>query len=209
MPRPPQEGRGRTTAKRHTPRVLERWTILLAMVAAVPACTSAPTTPTESDVNTCSNGRDDDGDGATDCRDLACTVFPFCAGTDAGIDSGPLPDVGPRPDAGCDPSLDLVLSIDVSTSMTGELMAVRDGVPRIFAPVRTTMSASNRPCGGVKNDGSVMPSTSEAARPLRSELRSPAESELLQPVVRSLGQRVGIIKPERTEGRIPDESAAY
>lgn len=43
----------------------------------------------------CSDGRDNDGDGAIDCDDLACGVHSFCAGM--------TPDAGYRPDAGAPP----------------------------------------------------------------------------------------------------------
>lgn len=77
--------------------------------------------PTESTVDQCSNGRDDDGDGFVDCNDPACRVYAFCLNIDGGTDAGPM-DAGPRPDGAlCTRPLDVVLSLDVSSSMTGIL----------------------------------------------------------------------------------------
>ncbi len=88
----------------------------------------------------CSNGRDDDDDGLVDCHDPACSVFSFCGAHDAGpadaaiadasTDAG---DAGPPVDAGtCAAPLDVVLVIDVSTSMAGELAAIGAGVTSLW-----------------------------------------------------------------------------
>lgn len=85
---------------------------------------------------TCSNNRDDDGDGLVDCHDPACTIFAFCGAQDAGPSDGGADasaDTGPVPDAGaCTQPLDVVLVVDVSTSMTGELAAIRAGVTGLW-----------------------------------------------------------------------------
>ena len=96
----------------------------------------------ESNADACSNGRDDDGDGLADCADPACGVYAFClGGPDAGrADAGPgdagLLD-GDVPDASvCAQPVDLVLSVDVSSSMADELALLRDGSEGIFAALR-------------------------------------------------------------------------
>lgn len=83
----------------------------------------------------CSNARDDDGDGLVDCHDPACSVFPFCGAHDAGpSDASPdAPDVGPLPDTGaCSAPLDVVLVVDVSTSMAGELATISAGAASLW-----------------------------------------------------------------------------
>src|SRR5690606_22930607 len=85
----------------------------------------------ETSADACSDGRDNDGDGLTDCAEPACTVHAWCGGgTDAGgavdgggagADSGPRPDGGP----GCAEPLDVVFVIDVSTSMADEVEQIR------------------------------------------------------------------------------------
>lgn len=86
----------------------------------------------------CDDGEDDDGDGLVDCRDADCWAAPVCAAADAGPDAGPGVDAGldagPRTDAGpgCGVAIDLVFTVDVSTSMRDEVAAIRDGIDRIF-----------------------------------------------------------------------------
>src|SRR5688500_11526174 len=97
-----------------------RGLILLCAVGAVvggAGCASG-----ESSVDQCSNARDDDSDGLTDCADPACRVYAFCTGADGGAaDAGPR-DAAPRPDgARCGRPLELVLVLDVSSSMEDEL----------------------------------------------------------------------------------------
>lgn len=105
---------------------------------ALAACTSSPPR-TENTADTCSNGRDDDGDSLVDCSDPACSLFSFCARTDA----GPLPDAGaldaPLADgemARCVQPIDVVFVLDVSSSMPDDLMRVRDAVPAVFDEAR-------------------------------------------------------------------------
>lgn len=82
--------------------------------------------PTESSVDACSNGRDDDRDGLIDCADPACRAYVFCLQSDAGADAGPV-DAGARPDgAVCSRPIDVVLTVDVSSSMAAELASLRD-----------------------------------------------------------------------------------
>lgn len=112
----------------------------VALALAV-GCT--PTTVrTENDVDTCSNGRDDDGDTLVDCRDPACTLFPFCS-ADAGIDAGS--DAGISDAAGldvidvpptCAQALDVVLVLDVSSSMDAELTAIQAALPAVWDRAR-------------------------------------------------------------------------
>jgi hypothetical protein len=117
---------------------------LASLCLAFPACSPAPAPATETDASTCSNGIDDDHDGMTDCRDLACSVFAFCAAMDAGNDASLVDaneDAGPPADgATCGQPLDIVFTIDVSTSMAGELAAVRDGVPSIWSTAHALSS---------------------------------------------------------------------
>ncbi len=83
---------------------------------------------------TCSNARDDDGDGLVDCHDPACGIFSFCSPHDAGTDASTAGDA--NVDAGdggtCGAPLDIVLTVDVSTSMTGELAAIGDGITHLW-----------------------------------------------------------------------------
>ena len=117
---------------------------VLALGLLASSCSTRPGPPTENDAASCSNGRDDDSDGMTDCRDLACTVFAFCATADAGLDASSLDanqDAGPPADTGiCSEPLDVVFSIDVSTSMAGELSAVREGMASIWSTAHALSS---------------------------------------------------------------------
>jgi hypothetical protein len=96
-------------------------------------------------MDTCSNARDDDGDGLVDCHDPACSVFSFCtpdAGTsDASVDadvdasldaSADVGDVGPPVDAGCTAPLDVVLVVDVSTSMAADVANIRASIASVW-----------------------------------------------------------------------------
>jgi hypothetical protein len=106
----------------------------------VPACSGGPR-PVAEQLSTCNNGLDDDGDGAADCADRDCVIYPFCMGVDGGPegDAGPVDaprgDV-PRGDARldmCTAPIDLVFVLDVSTSMATEAAALRDGLGRIYS----------------------------------------------------------------------------
>jgi hypothetical protein len=101
----------------------------------------------ESTADACSDGRDNDDDGLTDCDDPACTVFSWCdegpdadtdvdsdvdsdvdADSDTDIDADSDGDTGP---AYC--SIDVVFVIDVSTSMRDEVEGIRAGIDSIWA----------------------------------------------------------------------------
>jgi hypothetical protein len=92
---------------------------------------------TETSVDRCSNGRDDDGDGLVDCADPACRVYAFCGAADAGRrDAGPV-DAAPWPDGAlCARPIDAVLTLDVSSSMADELAVVRDWAPALVESLR-------------------------------------------------------------------------
>jgi hypothetical protein len=103
------------------------------------SCGTPPRPPAET-LSTCQNGDDDDGDLAADCDDTDCRRFPFCGSADAGtIDAGSVdagPRDAPRGDARldlCTAPIDVVFVLDVSTSMTMEAAALRDGIGRIYA----------------------------------------------------------------------------
>lgn len=114
---------------------------LLALAAAtlLGGCTREPAAR-EDDVGECSNGRDDDGDGLTDCAEAACAVHTSCGGgEDGGGGGGDAGDAGP-PDASlydappviCVDPIDLVFVLDVSTSMASEATRLREGIGSIF-----------------------------------------------------------------------------
>jgi hypothetical protein len=50
----------------------------LAWAGCGASTTPPPEEPTELSASECSDGRDNDADGSTDCDDLACTVHAFC-----------------------------------------------------------------------------------------------------------------------------------
>ena len=95
----------------------------------------------ETSIDACSDGRDNDGDGLSDCDEPACRAYAFCSG---GIDGGPggvdggtvvRPDTGPPRDGGsvfCTEPLDVVFVIDVSSSMADEIEQIRNGVDSIW-----------------------------------------------------------------------------
>lgn len=109
---------------------------LLTLLALASACTP-PAPLTENDIAACSNGRDDDEDTLVDCADPTCSVFSFC-GTDAGM-----PDGGSdasfdaegldTPPPTCVQPLDVVLVLDVSATMDGELAAIQAALPAVWA----------------------------------------------------------------------------
>ncbi len=115
--------------------------LTLALACALSACSGGTG---ESAAGVCADRVDNDGDGRVDCADPECAAFTWCAGggdggVDAGTshDSGPRPDGGPRPDTGpipgCSDPIDIVFSIDVSTSMTDEIDGIRRGIDSIWA----------------------------------------------------------------------------
>lgn len=110
--------------------------LLLLALGLVPACScsTGPRPPSET-LSTCQNGADDDGDGAADCGDSDCGLFPFCDGTDGGPGSDAGPRDAPRGDGRldvCTAPIDVVFVLDVSTSMAMEAAALRDGIGRIY-----------------------------------------------------------------------------
>lgn len=85
--------------------------------------------------STCANGQDDDRDGRFDCADDDCHGVGVCTAVDGGAaDAGridaPRPDVLPEV---CAAPIDLTFVLDVSTSMTMEAGALRDGIGDIYA----------------------------------------------------------------------------
>jgi hypothetical protein len=112
---------------------------LLALVA-IAGCTTRDA-PRESSAGECSNGADDDLDGALDCEDTGCAPHAFCSlpGGDGGsFDGGPAPilDGGPPGDRmigpSCSAPLDVGFVIDVSTSMADEAELLRVGIESIW-----------------------------------------------------------------------------
>ncbi len=79
----------------------------------------------------CTNSRDDDGDGLVDCHDSDCAIFEVCRAHDAAVsdanDDAPTSDAGP-----CSAPLDIVLSIDVSTSMASDIATIRAGISDVW-----------------------------------------------------------------------------
>lgn len=110
--------------------------LALFALLLLPACTRER--PTNEVFATCANGSDDDGDGRADCSDPDCTVYAICAGTDGGITDAGVFDANrdaPRIDAlpeVCTAPIDLTFVLDVSTSMTMEASALRDGIAAIY-----------------------------------------------------------------------------
>lgn len=114
---------------------------LPAGTLALAACNGP--TPTEIGEAACSNGLDDDRDMLVDCADPACRLFPWCTGagdagpTDAATVDASAPDA-PGLDAGdagpgvCTAPLDVVLVLDVSSSMGPDLAQVRDALGAIW-----------------------------------------------------------------------------
>jgi cysteine-rich repeat protein len=74
------------------------WPLALALVMACDPDVRVEGT----EVGDCSDGADNDGDGAYDCTDASCAGAPICASSDAGTrpDAGSLPDAGPLEDGG-------------------------------------------------------------------------------------------------------------
>jgi len=120
------------------------WVCALALCGGVSlgaaACSS--TRPPEIGEGPCSNGMDDDGDMLVDCDDPACRLFAWCTSEpDASRPDASAPDA-PGLDAGdagplvCSEPLDLVITLDVSSSMTEDVARLRDAAPALFAAVR-------------------------------------------------------------------------
>jgi hypothetical protein len=113
--------------------------VFAAFAATVLGCGS--TRGPELGEGPCSNGLDDDGDMLTDCADPACALFSWCSEGDAGTrDAGrDANDLDARLDAGdagppiCSEPLDVVLVLDVSSSMTEDLARLRDLAPALWA----------------------------------------------------------------------------
>jgi hypothetical protein len=106
----------------------------IALLALLPACQER--VPRNEDPSTCANGSDDDRDGRFDCADDDCYGVGVCGGgsdagpTDAGLRDTPRLDVLPEV---CAAPIDLTFVLDVSTSMTEEAGALRDGIGDIYA----------------------------------------------------------------------------
>src|SRR5688500_7649068 len=123
-----------------------RSTAVLAILGILAACSAKEDDGgggggAETSAGACSDSVDNDGDGLTDCDDIACGVHPWCAGgeLDAGTrDTGPVGfDTGPRLDAGpippaCSTPIDVAFVIDVSTSMADDVAAIRAGLTSIW-----------------------------------------------------------------------------
>lgn len=107
---------------------------LSLVLALLPACQER--VPTNEGPSTCANGRDDDRDGRFDCADDDCYGVGLCGGGgdggagDAGMADVPRRDVLPEV---CAAPIDLTFVLDVSTSMTAEASALRDGIGDIYA----------------------------------------------------------------------------
>jgi len=103
---------------------------LFVIGVLVTGCGGSHPTPTEADMAACTNNRDDDNDGLVDCHDSDCAVFQVCrhdAGVlDADLDA-PMSDAGP-----CSAPLDIVLVVDVSTSMASDIAAIRAGIGSVW-----------------------------------------------------------------------------
>lgn len=120
------------------------WRAVCGMAAGLAwvACSSAR--PAEVGEGPCSNGVDDDGDQLIDCADPACRLFPWCVIVpDAGaLDAAraELNDAGARDagdgEVGCGRPLDVVLTLDVSSSMSNDLARLVDLAPALFEVAR-------------------------------------------------------------------------
>ncbi len=84
----------------------------------------------------CSNGIDDDGDGLVDCADPTCRLFSFCLSE---ADAGHAADAGDASLA-CGDTADLVIVLDVSSSMTATIGQLAELAPSIFDAVRAERS---------------------------------------------------------------------
>lgn len=69
---------------------MSRWILALLVLAQVP-----PAEAQENTATACSNGVDDDRDGAPDCSDLECRYFVFCAQAQPGAGAPPTAPVVP------------------------------------------------------------------------------------------------------------------
>jgi hypothetical protein len=108
--------------------------VLVAALAALSVGCGRPRPP-ELGEGPCSNGVDDDGDLQTDCADPACQLFAWCAGRDGGpreADAATTLDAGDAGQAVCSEPLDVVLVLDVSSSMTDDVARLRDLAPRLW-----------------------------------------------------------------------------
>jgi hypothetical protein len=107
----------------------------LVLVAACSTRDEPPAGPAgEGSSADCSDGRDNDGDGLVDCADVACTIYEWCEGLDAGTADAGRPDSTP-PDSHstCDAPIDIVFVVDVSTSMADEVFGIDRGIASIWS----------------------------------------------------------------------------
>ncbi|MCC6875984.1 MAG: hypothetical protein IT378_16875 [Sandaracinaceae bacterium] len=70
---------------------MSRWILALIVLAHVPLAGAQ-----ENTAPACSNGADDDRDGAPDCSDLECRYFVFCAQAQPGSVAPPVPQAAPQ-----------------------------------------------------------------------------------------------------------------
>jgi hypothetical protein len=112
--------------------------VLAALAASLVSCGSSRSL--EIGEGPCSNGIDDDGDMLTDCTDPACALFSWCTGGDAGARDAGLDallldahlDAGDAGRPVCGEALDVVLVLDVSSSMTDDIARLRDLAPALW-----------------------------------------------------------------------------
>lgn len=104
---------------------------LCGLATGAAACSCSGSRPPEIGEAACSNAIDDDGDMLTDCADPACQLFAWCsARPDAGPRDASTPDAsvdaGDVGELACSEPLDLVIVLDVSSSMTDDVARLRD-----------------------------------------------------------------------------------
>jgi len=115
------------------------------VIAVFAACSARENGPQgrsvggEAGAEACSDGRDNDADGLTDCEARACQELATCmmSSGDGGSDRARGDVVRPPPGDGgdddCRTPIDVVFVIDVSTSMADEIENVRAGMDSIWA----------------------------------------------------------------------------
>ncbi|HJL46560.1 MAG TPA: hypothetical protein RMG45_12010 [Polyangiaceae bacterium LLY-WYZ-15_(1-7)] len=104
------------------PRRINRLFALLLLSAPLASACGDDDAATELSAAECSDGVDNDGDGRTDCDDLACAVHAFCASAedagrrDAGsLDAGLSEDAAAPVDGGEDAAVDAATEMDAGT----------------------------------------------------------------------------------------------
>ena len=110
------------------------WSLLVLTACSSSSAEIGPTA--------CTDGVDNDHDGAIDCEDSTCAFQPACSGQDASTPA-PMPDGGMFPDRNlppptpCAEPMDVVFVIDVSTSMADEVAGIREGIDSIWAATQS------------------------------------------------------------------------